>query len=163
MATVHDVAAAVLERTGSISTFKLQKLVYYSQAWHLVWDEEPLFRSSFEAWANGPVCRDLYNEHRRSFAVASWPMGDASRLTRSEAETVDAVVDAYAHLNGQQLSRLTHAEEPWRAARAGLRPGQRGDAVIKKSAMAAYYGSIDSADDSVEVEDIGAVLEGEEF
>ena len=111
----------------------------------MVWDEEPLFRSSFEAWANGPVCRwNLYNEHRRSFAVASWPMGDASRLTRSEAETVDAVVDAYAHLNGQQLSRLTHAEEPWRGwhERSPVRVSEV-NVGIKKSAMAEYYGSID--------------------
>jgi uncharacterized phage-associated protein len=44
MANVHDVAAYILEKVGEpISTMKLQKLVYYSQAWHLAWDEEPLF------------------------------------------------------------------------------------------------------------------------
>jgi hypothetical protein len=26
-----------------MSAYKLQKLVYYSQAWHLVWADEPLF------------------------------------------------------------------------------------------------------------------------
>ena len=55
MMTVLDVAAYILERQGSMTTMKLQKLVYYCQAWSLVWDERPLFDESIEAWANGPV------------------------------------------------------------------------------------------------------------
>lgn len=43
MANVLDVAAYVLAKRGPMTAMKLQKLVYYSQAWHLVWDEEPLF------------------------------------------------------------------------------------------------------------------------
>ena len=38
---VFDVAAYILQKTGSMTTMKLQKLVYYSQAWSLVWDEKP--------------------------------------------------------------------------------------------------------------------------
>lgn len=36
MASVFDVAAYVLEKMGPMSAMKLQKLVYYSQAWALV-------------------------------------------------------------------------------------------------------------------------------
>jgi uncharacterized phage-associated protein len=42
---------------------KLQKLVYYAQAWALVWDDEPIFDEEIEAWANGPVVRGLYEAH----------------------------------------------------------------------------------------------------
>jgi hypothetical protein len=84
-------------------------------------------------------------------------------LEPSEEGTVDAVVDAYGHLSGQRLSQLTHAEAPWRDARAGMRPGQRGNAVITPTAMASYYESIDSAEDSVDVGEIGVVIEGEPF
>ncbi|WP_307850044.1 MULTISPECIES: type II toxin-antitoxin system antitoxin SocA domain-containing protein [unclassified Saccharopolyspora] len=42
-----------------MTAMKLQKLVYYSQAWHLVWDERPLFDEPVQAWANGPVVPDL--------------------------------------------------------------------------------------------------------
>ena len=70
MANVNDVARYILERQGeNLSTMKLQKLVYYAQAWSLVWDEKPLFSSRFEAWANGPVCRELYNQHRGHFTA----------------------------------------------------------------------------------------------
>lgn len=53
---VNNVARYILERQeGRVSTMKLQKLVYYAQAWNLVWDEKPLFNSRIEAWANGPI------------------------------------------------------------------------------------------------------------
>ncbi len=57
MASAHDVGKYVLEKRGSMTTWKLQKLVYYSKAWHLVWEGEPLFPEHIEAWANGPVVR----------------------------------------------------------------------------------------------------------
>lgn len=55
MAEVNDVAAALLSQTGQITTMKLQKLVYYAQAWHLVFHSEPLFADTIEAWPQGPV------------------------------------------------------------------------------------------------------------
>src|SRR5450756_3169344 len=92
MARVDDVAAAILQRQGQMSTWKLQKLVYYCQAWHLVWEENPLFDDPIQAWANGPVVRSLYDRHRGQFSVSSWRNGDASRLTPEESSTVDAVL-----------------------------------------------------------------------
>jgi len=59
MANVRDVAQYILGKVGQTSTWKLQKLVYYSQAWHSVWEDEPLFDAGIEAWANGPVCPEL--------------------------------------------------------------------------------------------------------
>ncbi len=43
MARAVDVATYILDREGEMSAMKLQKLVYYSQAWSLVWDDRPLF------------------------------------------------------------------------------------------------------------------------
>ena len=53
MANVFDVAKYILNSVGGdISTMKLQKLCYYSQAWSLAWGET-LFNEDFEAWSNG--------------------------------------------------------------------------------------------------------------
>ena len=60
MATVFDTAKYIVDKCGEIDTWKLQKLVYYFQAWSLVWDERPLFDAKIEAWENGPVCPDLF-------------------------------------------------------------------------------------------------------
>ena len=141
MASVHDVAECILSQTGRITTWKLQKLVYYAQAWHLVWDEEPLFNEPIEAWANGPVCPDLYKTHRRAFIVST-VRAQADRLTDSERESVEVVVTHYKKFTGQELSDLTHSEPPWQEARKGLTPKQRGGRVISHQSLAEYYGAL---------------------
>ena len=105
MATVHDVAANILRSRGQMTAMKLQKLVYYCQAWSLVWDEKPLFPERIEAWANGPVVRDLYERHRGVFRVSEWN-GDADSLDREERETVKKVVEFYGGFSSQELSNL---------------------------------------------------------
>jgi uncharacterized phage-associated protein len=142
MATVHDVAAYILDQHGPMSAMKLEKLVYYSYAWHLVWDEERLFDARIEAWANGPVVRELYREHRGKFMIDSWPRGNPEALTPSERETVQAVLNYYGDKSPAWLSELTHKEPPWRDARRGLAPGERGEQPITDESMAEYYSAI---------------------
>lgn len=155
MASVHDVAAYILERLGSMSSMKLQKLVYYSQAWHLVWDEEPLFFERIEAWANGPVVYELYSQHRGTFTVdAPWRSGDSGVLSDSEKETIDIVLNHYGSLSGRQLSVLTHSEGPWRNARGDLPDTARSNAEITQGAIAAFYGALDASDESTPVDEI---------
>lgn len=141
MATAHDVAAYILSKTGEITAMKLQKLVYYSQAWSLVWDEEPLFEERIEAWVNGPVVPDLYKRHRGLFKVSSWPGGDPGKLTDSQRQTIDAVLGYYGDKSSQWLSDLTHREAPWIEARRGLDPGDPGNREIGHAALAEYYSS----------------------
>lgn len=142
MSKVDDVATAILNRTGRVDTWKFQKLVYYSQAWHLVWESEPLFPDRIEAWANGPVVPALYRHHRGSFRVATWPRGDEQSLNQDEIESIEAVLSFYGAKPGSWLSELTHRERPWLEARRGLSAGERGDREITKAAMAEYYGSL---------------------
>jgi uncharacterized phage-associated protein len=142
MASVHDVAAYILQKHGRMTAMKLQKLVYYSQAWSLVWDEAPLFLEPIEAWANGPVVRDLYEHHRGRFNVDNWPRGDPSALTADQRETIDAVLAYYGKQSSLWLSALTHEEAPWRNARGGLPPGAPGGHMITHEAMAEYYSSL---------------------
>ncbi len=142
MARVHDVAAYILGERGSMTTWKLQKLVYYSQAWSLVWDDKPLFQARIEAWANGPVVPVLYSHHRGAYQISHWPNGSRSGLTTKERETVDAVVNFYGPKTSQWLSDLTHLEAPWINARKGLAPGERGNVEITPAAMLEYYSSL---------------------
>lgn len=142
MATVHDVAAYILAKHGPMTAMKLEKLVYYSQAWSLVWDDKPLFRSKIEAWANGPVAPALYREHRGQYTVRAIPAGDGRKLTNTEKATVDAVLEYYGDKSSQWLSDLTHVERPWKEARGNLPLGVRGKQEITRAAMAEYYGSL---------------------
>ena len=142
VSSVFDVATYILAKQGEMTTWKLQKLVYYSQAWSLVWDERPLFAERIEAWANGPVCPDLYAVHRGSFVVAQISRGDAGRLDGDAQETIDAVLNHYGNKTSQWLSDLTHREDPWRDARLGITDGQRSTAEITTGALADYYGRL---------------------
>lgn len=142
MAAVIDVAQCILDMTGPISSWKLQKLVYYCQAWHSVWEDKPLFVARIEAWANGPVCRELYDRHRGNFIVSSFDGANCSHLDDDERETVERVVEYYGKFNGQQLSDLTHMENPWKNARTGLSSSERGNVEITLETMAEYYGSL---------------------
>lgn len=141
-ASAHDVAAYILRKTGTITAMKLQKLLYYCQAWSLVWDERPLFRETIEAWANGPVVRDIYEEHRGRFNIAGWSKGNTEILDQDARETIDSVLDFYGKKTSQWLSDLTHSEPPWKEARKGLMPTERGDSIISLASMAEYYGSL---------------------
>lgn len=141
MASVHDVATYILKKSGSMTAMKLQKLVYYCQAWSLVWDEKPLFTAKIEAWSNGPVVPLLYSRHRRMYKVTKW-QGDASAFTVDQRETIDAVLNFYGKQTSQWLSDLTHREDPWLIARKGLGPGTRGHEEITHASMMEYYSGL---------------------
>jgi uncharacterized phage-associated protein len=127
---------------GPITAWNLQKLVYYSQAWSLVWDDAPIFEEPIEAWANGPVCAALYAKHRGDFKVSKLPVGDESVLSADEIETIEKVIEHYGGYTSQYLSQLTHAEAPWIGAREGLALGEQGNHVIPHDDMAEYYGGL---------------------
>lgn len=142
MANVFDVSAYILRKAGCMTAMKLQKLVYYAQAWSLVWDEVPLFKERVEAWANGPVVPDLFAAHRGEFTIAEEPRGKVRNLSKDERETIDAVLRTYGDRSAAWLSDLTHREDPWRLARRGVPDGMRSNVEITHGAMADYYGNL---------------------
>ena len=140
--SVFDVAAYILKKLGLMTTMKLQKLVYYCQAWSLVWDEAHLFQEPIEAWANGPVIRALFSYHRGLYSIPSIPIGNPDLLNDNQKETINAVLDFYGDKSSQWLIDLTHLEEPWKKARTGLSDMERGSKVIKLDDIAEYYSSL---------------------
>lgn len=143
MANVFDVAKYILEQWGTMSTMKLQKLCYYSQAWSLVWDDVPLFEENFQAWANGPVCPELFFKTQGKFSVdKNDETGGVGNLTDNQKDTINQILDHYANHDAQWLSQLTHMEDPWLNARKGLPIGVGCSNVITKESMALYYGGI---------------------
>lgn len=151
MHTVFDVAKYILHHytsTGEMTTMKLQKLCYYAQSWSLAWDGKPLFEEDFQAWANGPVCVELYNAHRGRFVVDKGffdERGDMEHFDQDERETLEVVLNAYQDKTPQYLSELTHKENPWKLARIGVPAGERSTKVIEKETMQEYYGGLSNA------------------
>jgi len=64
MATAMEVADYII-RKFPVDNLTLQKLLYYSQATHLVMrDRKPLFDDEIEAWDIGPVVPSVYNKYK---------------------------------------------------------------------------------------------------
>ncbi|MEX3643997.1 Panacea domain-containing protein [Mycolicibacterium porcinum] len=145
MATANDVAAYIMEQYGkTMTTMKLQKLLYYSQGWSLAWDGQPMFEDEIAAWANGPVVYSVFDNHRGKFKIGSWRHGDATTLTEDERETVNAVLGYYGKLTGQELSDMTHAERPWLEARGNLPVGAYSSQPIDLDVMQDFFGDLAS-------------------
>lgn len=144
MASVFDVAKYILNKKRRMSTWKLQKLCYYSQAWSLAWTETPLFEEDFGAWKNGPVCRELFCEHKGRFFVSEDDLakGDYNRLNSDQKETIDIVLRDYGNMEPFELRELSHSEEPWINARKGIADDESCNNVISKSSMGNFYGSL---------------------
>lgn len=143
---VFDVASYVVEKLGSVTTMKLQKLCYYCQAWALAWDDRPLFDEDFEAWANGPVCRKLFEVHKESFSISDKDFFkdyvSGNTFSTNEEETMNSVIDFYGDKEPHWLSDLTHSELPWIEARRGYADGEYCDKIIEKETMRQYYAGL---------------------
>jgi len=142
VATVQDVVERLRELVPGVSGKKLQKLLYYAQAWSLVWDGQSLFPEEFEAWVEGPVVRSVYADER--YGANSYkpgPEGNAAALSPAQNETIESVAAFYGARSADWLSRLTHREAPWRTARAGLPATEKSQNQISKVEMAAFYSS----------------------
>ena len=143
---IYNVIKYILQKKGSMTAMKLQKLLYYCQAWSLVWDETPIFPQRIEAWANGPIIPEVYDKHKGMFIVPKnpdcFPKGRISKLLSSQKTTIDSILKFYGDKTAHWLSELTHREDPWKNAREGLKPGERGNAEISHAAMYEYYSSL---------------------
>lgn len=127
--------------TGSfISNLKLQKLVYYAQAWHLALYDTPLFPEDFEAWVHGPVIPVLYQKYKNR----GWQpiCQDAKPVLPKEVhDFLSEVAEEYFACDAYELERMTHAETPWNLARGGIQSDAPSNAVIEKEWMKEYYKS----------------------
>jgi len=140
MPSALDVAQFILEQRGPMTTMKLQKLVYYSQVWSVVWDDDALFPDPIEAWKNGPVVRALWEATRGQFRVGVIANGASARVPARSHGTLARVLDFYGPQDAQWLSDLTHMEAPWKEAYA-----QAQNTAISLERISEYYSSLQPA------------------
>ena len=152
MTTVNNACDYVItllksEDNFNLSNLKLQKLLYYCQAWHLGIHKEPLFEEDFQAWIHGPVCRVIYDRFLQnknlysSIELEDRHIDDFSVITDVEKEHIKYILENYAGLSGIQLEIMTHREDPWIIARGKKGEFERCENIITKESMKKYYGS----------------------
>ena len=142
----------ILFRGGPMSHLKLQKILYYIQAYHLAYFNDPLIEDEFEAWVHGPVTRKLFQnlkdlsklhdelEYEQDVETPDKIL--KKELTEEQIELIDDVIEAYCPLSGFQLETLTHSEEPWQIARKGYGIAEKCSVIIPKETMKNFYRSL---------------------
>ena len=148
---VNDIADYVIlslngDEDYSLINLKLQKLIYYIQAWSLGINGKPMMNGKFEAWVHGPVCIELYNRFKETKSLYSSITNDdvinkspKDKFNPEDAEFIDYILENYARYSGSQIEAMTHSEEPWINARKGYGPMERCHVEITQEAMRNYY------------------------
>ena len=126
-----------------ITNKKLQKLLYYAQAWNLVFDGKPLFNDKIEAWIHGPAIAVVYNEYKKfgrdpiNEKVVESDVKDLEKIN-----VLNDVWKVYGKFDAGYLEILTHNELPWQKAREKLDAKTPSDAVISLDMMKDFYNSL---------------------
>ncbi len=140
MYNVLDVARYVInysnERGYGVSNLKLQKLLYFIQAYFLTAtdDSRPCFKDKIEAWDFGPVVPNAYREFKQYGSgniptIESYVVFDNKNIWNSHREVynpnviayddrkmIASVVDEFSRYSASGLVDLTHRQAPWRDA-----------------------------------------------
>ena len=145
--SVADYILVSFEPQG-ISPLKLQKLLYYTQAWHLALYDTPFFEGDFEAWVHGPVNPEIYKRFAEEYGMYT-PISTQSKGYKfsnqpcindeKSRDFLNEILDVYGGFTGDQLEHLTHMELPWKSARRGLTDYERSTNKIDPNCMRDYY------------------------
>ena len=136
---------AFANESGELLTnLKLQKLVFYAQAWFLANYKAPLFDENFQAWVHGPVLPSLYKKYKDNGykpISSDVKMEDmAKKIPEDIFSYLKEVAEVYMRYNAYELELMTHNEAPWLDARGDIEPDTRCEVEISKDSMIHFYG-----------------------
>ena len=124
------------EEDDLMSNMKLQKLLYYEQAYFLVKFDAPLFEEEIEAWKYGPVVPQIYSRFSTFHKQGIMPDLNISLEFKDKEEEglFKHVYGLYSQYSALGLMELTHKEAPWREAiKQGI------GTVITKDSIKNYF------------------------
>lgn len=142
------IAKSISENDTQMTPLKLQKLTYYTKAWHLVWYDKEIFSDSFKAWVHGPANHKLYEYFAKQGYYKDDVVDKLSSIFSEDfieeeyIETLNTIYDFYGKYSGRALEDMTHNEAPWKNARNGLHENEKGNVVITNDKMIEYYSSL---------------------
>lgn len=99
----------------SMTHMKLQKLLYYIQAYYIGITGKPLFNNIIQAWQHGPVIPDVYRVYSK-YGGKSFEIDDDIVIPEEFLYLVKTVVSDKGHLSVHILRNMTHKEKPWQVA-----------------------------------------------
>lgn len=136
--------AASEEEPELMTQLRLQKLLYYAQAWSLTLRGNPIFRDEIQAWTNGPVVRSVWNEFREcgNQPIERVVNKQAPPISQDDSEFIRSIWESYKSLSASGLRHKTHSEAPWLLARGGADVQVRTDNEITHESMIEYFSHV---------------------
>lgn len=125
-----------------ITNKKLQKLLYYSQGWSLVFKKRPIFEEDIEAWAHGPAIRETYKKYKIfgfSNIKKEIELKDIENISNEDISLLEEIWKVYGKYDANYLERLTHQERPWINARNGYDDYEICSNIISLEDMEKYF------------------------
>jgi uncharacterized phage-associated protein len=125
-----------------ITNKKLQKLLYYVQAWSAAIENKRAFDDKIEAWVHGPAIKKVYLAYQKcgNKPIDKEVSSDVvSCIPEPTRQLIDEVWQVYDKYDGDYLELLTHSEEPWQKARGSLGPHMNSEEEITFESMRDYY------------------------
>lgn len=138
------------DKEYGISNLKLQKVLYFIQAYFLISASEQCFKERIEAWDFGPVVPEAYREYKQ-FGSSNIPKilyyveRDYSDFWNSKVKSynddviidgdkkrIEAVVDRFADYSATDLVEITHNQDPWKNAYIPFRNNEITPKAIKE-------------------------------
>jgi len=102
-----------------ITNLKMQKLLYYAQAWYLVNYGDTLFHEKIAAWNLGPVVPSAYNHFKKFGAspiIYKNTGKEADVFTKKQIEYLDEFYNIFSKFSAHELVNMSHNEPPWKDA-----------------------------------------------
>ena len=108
------------ESEDYMTNLRLNKLMYFAQAWSLVLYKKPLFAEQIEAWPFGPVVPSVYHKYKgygKSQITTLDPHFRLDLLDDEEQQLLFAIMAFYGEYSTRGLVDLSHeAGSPWAQA-----------------------------------------------
>ena len=125
------------ESEDYMTNLRLNKLMYFAQAWSLVLRNKPLFHEPIEAWPLGPVIPSVYHKYKnygKSQITTLDPRFQLQLLDAEEQQILFATMAYYGEYSTHGLVDLSHEEgSPWTLACGA------NNAVIQADDMRAFF------------------------
>jgi len=151
MADVFKVAKFFIQianqKEDEMTNLRLNKLLYFAQAWFLARYDRPLFANDVVAWKLGPVVRTVYDQYRsygeNNIILEGNEGVELSDFTEEELNTLLDITEEYGKYATSFLVDVTHKSgSPWSCTTSSE--------VIAPALMKEYYrkeSSLESIED----------------
>lgn len=133
--------AKFAESGDLVTHLKVQKLLYYSEAWTQVLADKELFEEQMQAWAHGPVVPEVFQEFKQ-YGWNPLPVPDEQKIPKISDEASEVLIqvfETYGNLPARTLEEMSHLDAPWINARGTLSPEERCETVMPKFEIRNFF------------------------